>query len=66
MLPVLAAALPLTTSGRVAGTFYEDLAKAEIDTALAKREGRADIQSSNCFPERLGWWRISLKAFTYL
>ena len=41
----LAAALPLTTSGRVAGTFYEDLAKAEIDTALAKREGRADLQS---------------------
>ena len=41
----LAAALPLTTSGHVAGTFYEDLAKAEIDTALAEREGRADLHS---------------------
>ena len=41
----LAAALPLTTSGRVAGTFYEELAQAEVDTALAKREGRADLQA---------------------
>ena len=40
----LAAALPLTTSGRVAGTFYEELAQAEVDTALAKREGQADLQ----------------------
>jgi hypothetical protein len=39
----LAAALPLTTSGRVAGELYEELAKAEIDTALAAREGYADV-----------------------
>lgn len=39
----LAAALPLTTSGRVAGELYEELAKAEIDTALAAREGQSDV-----------------------
>ena len=36
----LAAALPLTTAGRAEGTFHEDLAKAEIDTALARLNNR--------------------------
>ena len=41
----LAAALPLTTAGRAEGTFHEDLAKAEIDTALARLNNRADLEA---------------------
>ena len=38
----LAAALPLTTAGRVSGELHAQLAAAEVDMALQKRQGSED------------------------